>query len=76
MEGYDMLVLTRRRNEEIVIADTIIVKVIEIKGNAVRLGFEAAPDVTIYRKEIYDQIALANKMAASVCPEDIEKLQQ
>ncbi len=71
-----MLVLTRRQDEEVVIGDHIIVKVVEVKGNTVRLGFEAPADVTIHRKEVYEEIARANRMAASVSPEDIEKLRQ
>ncbi len=69
-----MLVLTRRQDEEVMIGDRIIVKVVEVKGSTVRLGFEAPAEVTIHRREVYEEIASANRLAASVSPEDIEKL--
>jgi len=71
-----MLVLTRRQDEEVIIGDNVVVKVVEIKGSMVRLGFEAPAEVTIYRREIHDEIRLANQMAASVSPADIQKLQK
>ena len=51
-EGYAMLVLTRKPNEEITIADTIKVRVLEIQGNRVRLGIEAPISVHIVRTEL------------------------
>ena len=51
-----MLVLSRKKNERIIIHDNIIVTVIEIRGDKVRLGFEAPKDVPIHRKEIYEAI--------------------
>jgi len=69
-----MLVLSRRRDDEVIIGDQISVKIVEIKGNVVRLGFEAPVDILIYRKEIYDEICRENQLAASVSPEDIQKL--
>lgn len=71
-----MLVLTRKEDEEIVIADDIVVRVVEIKGNVVRLGFEAPSDIPIHRKEVYDEIAAENERAATVDPEQIRKLTQ
>lgn len=51
-----MLVLSRKKDETIVIGDNIIVTVVEIRGDRVRLGIEAPKDVTIHRREIYDKI--------------------
>jgi carbon storage regulator len=51
-----MLVLSRKANEEIRINDDIRIVVIAIKGDKVKLGFEAAKDVNILRQEIYDKI--------------------
>lgn len=52
-----MLVLSRKKDEDVVIAGGLItVKVIEIRGDKVRLGFEAPKDVDIHRKEIFDTI--------------------
>jgi carbon storage regulator len=51
-----MLVLSRKKNESIVINDNITVTVIEIRGDKVRLGIEAPKDVTVHRREVYDAI--------------------
>lgn len=58
-----MLALTRKKGESIIIADNIEVKILEIKGHKVRLGIEAPKNISIYRKEIYDQIVNQNKEA-------------
>lgn len=51
-----MLVLTRRMNEEIVIADDIHITILGIKGSQVRVGIQAPRDVTILRKELLCKI--------------------
>lgn len=51
-----MLVLSRKKNESIVINDSISIVVVEIRGDKVRLGVEAPKDVTVHRKEVYDAI--------------------
>lgn len=64
-----MLVLTREEGEEVIISDDIIVHVIEIKGNVVRLGFEAPSDVPIHRREVYEDMMTENKCGISPDPE-------
>lgn len=51
-----MLVLSRKKDEKIVIGDSITLMVIEIRGDKVRLGIEAPNDVSVHRQEIYDAI--------------------
>ncbi|MEQ8636855.1 carbon storage regulator CsrA [Gimesia maris] len=51
-----MLVLTRRPDEELIINDEIILKVLEIRGNKVRLGVTAPTKIDVHRKEVYDAI--------------------
>lgn len=51
-----MLVLSRKKNESIMINDNITVTVIEIRGDKVRLGIEAPKDVSVHRQEVYDAI--------------------
>jgi carbon storage regulator len=58
-----MLVLTRKPGESIVVGNTIRITVVELSPGTVRLGFEAPPDVSIYREEIYNEIAEANRAA-------------
>ena len=56
-----MLVLSRKKNESIIINDNITVTVIEIRGDKVRLGIEAPKDVTVHRREVYDAIQSQGK---------------
>jgi carbon storage regulator len=51
-----MLVLSRHRNESIIIGDDIIITVIDIRGDKVRLGIEAPQDVPALRREVYEAI--------------------
>jgi len=51
-----MLVLSRKKNESIVIADTITVTVVEIRGDKVRLGIVAPREVPVHRQEVFDAI--------------------
>lgn len=51
-----MLILSRSEGEEIVIAEEIVVKVLEIQGKKARLGITASSDIPIHRKEIQDAI--------------------
>jgi carbon storage regulator len=51
-----MLVLSRQRDEEIVIGDNIVVKIVEIRGDKVRLGVEAPKEVPVHRREVYEAI--------------------
>ncbi|MCA9115832.1 MAG: carbon storage regulator CsrA [Planctomycetaceae bacterium] len=51
-----MLVLSRKKDEKIIIGDQITVMVIEIRGDKVRLGIDAPRDVTVHREEVYDAI--------------------
>ena len=54
--GNFMLVLSRKKNESIIINDNITVTVIEIRGDKVRLGIEAPKHVTVHRREVYEAI--------------------
>jgi carbon storage regulator len=51
-----MLVLSRKRDERIVIGGNIVITVIEVRGDKVRLGIEAPHDVPVHRQEVYDAI--------------------
>ncbi len=59
-----MLVLSRKKNESIVINDDVTVTVVEIRGDKVRLGIEAPKTTTVHRQEIYDKIGATPKVAA------------
>lgn len=66
-----MLVLTRKLQQSIMIGDEIEVVVLEVRGEQVRLGIRAPKNVTVHRKEIYEQIHEVNEEAAQVRPEDV-----
>lgn len=51
-----MLVLSRKKDEKILIGDNITLMVIEIRGDKVRLGIDAPRDVTVHREEVYEAI--------------------
>ena len=51
-----MLVLSRKKNESIVINDEITIVVVEIRGDKVRLGVEAPREVPVHRREVYEAI--------------------
>ncbi len=66
-----MLVLSRQRDETIMIGDDIEVTVVDIRGDKVRLGITAPKEVAVHRKEVYEAIKRENRAAAQVKPEDI-----
>jgi len=56
-----MLVLSRKRNESIIINNDITIVVVEIRGDKVRIGIEAPSSVPVHRKEVYDAIQRNNE---------------
>lgn len=60
-----MLVLSRRKDETIMIGDEIEVSIVDIKGDTVRLGIKAPRSVAVHRKEIYEAIQRENIAAAA-----------
>jgi carbon storage regulator len=54
-----MLVLSRKKNESIIINNDITIVVVEIRGDKVRLGVEAPKEVPVHRREVYDAIKRA-----------------
>lgn len=51
-----MLVLSRKKNERIVIGDNIVITVVEVRGDRVRLGIEAPQEIPIHRSEVHAAI--------------------
>ena len=51
-----MLVLSRKRDESIIIGDDIEIVIVDVRGDKVRLGINAPRAVSVHRKEIYDAI--------------------
>lgn len=63
-----MLVLSRQRDESIVIGGNIIVTIVDIRGDKVRLGIDAPPEVPVHRREVYEAIQRENLRAALANP--------
>ncbi len=51
-----MLVLSRKKDEKIMIGDSISIMVVEIRGDKVRLGIEAPREISVHRSEVYEAI--------------------
>ena len=56
-----MLILSRNRDESIVIGDDIVITIVEIRGDKVRLGIDAPREVTVHRSEVYAAIQSGKK---------------
>ena len=69
-----MLALSRKKDEAIIINDNIEVKILEIKGDQIKIGVSAPKSVPIYRKEVFTQIQEVNKEASESV--DMEKLKK
>jgi len=59
-----MLVLSRKKNESIVVGDAITITIVDIRGDKVRLGIEAPKEVPVHRQEVHEAI-LRNVAAAN-----------
>ncbi|HOE96382.1 MAG TPA: carbon storage regulator CsrA [Candidatus Sumerlaeota bacterium] len=69
-----MLILTRKSGEGIRIGDSITLKILEIRGNQVRVGVDAPRNISVHREEIYDLIREQNALAALSSPDSSEVL--
>ncbi len=70
-----MLILARRIGESIMIGDQVEISVVDIKGDQVKMGIKAPPQVKVYRKEVYVAIQEENRAAAAAAPQDIPRLE-
>ena len=71
-----MLVLSRHRDESIMIGDDIVVTIVDIRGDKVRLGIEAPSAIPVHRQEVYEAIQRENRKATQLKPEDTRDLGQ
>lgn len=71
-----MLVLSRRANQAIVIGPDIVIRVLDIRGDQVRIGVDAPRSVAVHREEVAADIRQSNEEAArlgAVAPVDLPK---
>jgi len=73
-ERSSMLVLSRQRDETIMIGDDIEITVVDIRGDKVRVGITAPSRVAVHRKEVYDAIRAENERSARLARGTVEEL--
>ncbi len=66
-----MLVLSRQKDQTIMIGDNIEITIVDIRGDKVRLGISAPTEIPVHRKEVYEAIQRENQAAANVSLADI-----
>ena len=66
-----MLVLSRQRDETIMIGDDVEITIVDIRGDRVRLGITAPREIQVHRKEVYEAIQKENAEAAMVQIDDL-----
>ena len=69
-----MLVLSRQRDETIMIGDDIELTIVDIRGDKVRIGIKAPSRIAVHRKEVYEAIRLENEQAARLSKCEITSL--
>jgi carbon storage regulator len=69
-----MLVLSRQRDETIMIGDEIELTIVDIRGDKVRIGIKAPSQIAVHRKEVYDAIRLENEQAARLSQAELNSL--
>lgn len=69
-----MLVLSRQRDESIMIGDNVVVTVVDIRGDKVRLGIQAPQEIPVHRREVYEAIQRENLQASQLDRKDLHGL--
>ena len=69
-----MLVLSRQRDESIIIGDNIVVTVVDVRGDKVRLGIEAPREVSVHRREVYEAMQRENQQASKIRLDDARQI--
>ncbi len=71
-----MLILTRKPRESVMIGDNVEVVVLEVRGEQVKLGIRAPKEISVYRKEIYENIQRENLEASKIGRDKLKNLKQ
>lgn len=71
-----MLVLSRHRDESIMIGDNVVVTIVDVRGDKVRLGIEAPQDIPVHRQEVYEAIQRENIKASQLAPGDARSVDE
>jgi carbon storage regulator len=70
-----MLVLSRKKDEAIVVGDNVVITVVEIRGDKVRLGIEAPKEVPVHRQEVFDVLKTRTDPAKVAKANDLGRTQ-
>lgn len=68
-----MLVLSRHRDESIMIGDDVVVTIVDIRGDKVRLGIDAPKSIPVHRQEVYEAIKRENEQASRLNTADAKR---
>ncbi len=69
-----MLVLSRQRDESIIIGDNIVITIVDVRGDKVRLGIDAPVEIPVHRREVYEAIQRENQRASEISTDDARKV--
>jgi carbon storage regulator len=75
-EPRTMLVLSRHRDESIIIGDDIVITVVDIRGDKVRLGIAAPIEISVHRQEVYEAIQRENRQASRLEPQEARQIER
>ena len=69
-----MLVLSRHRDESIMIGDDVMITIVDIRGDKVRLGIDAPQEIPVHRQEVYYAIKRENEKASRLGPSETKDI--
>ncbi|MBO7726306.1 MAG: carbon storage regulator CsrA [Thermoguttaceae bacterium] len=69
-----MLVLSRYKDQSIYIGDDIIITVVDVRGERIRIGIDAPPNIPVHRQEIYEAIHREQKTGKNEKPEKVDQV--
>ena len=69
-----MLVLSRHRDESIMIGEDVMITVVDIRGDKVRLGIDAPKEIPVHRQEVYEAIKRENQKASRLGPSETREI--
>ncbi|MEQ1907014.1 MAG: carbon storage regulator CsrA [Pirellulaceae bacterium] len=69
-----MLVLSRHRDESIMIGDDVMITIVDIRGDKVRLGIDAPSEIPVHRLEVYEAIKRENAKSSKISPSETKDL--
>ena len=67
-----MLVLSRQRDESIMIGDKVVITIVDIRGDKVRLGIQAPEEIPVHRQEVYEAIKREGRHSGHGCDGDAQ----